>query len=58
MKINFYGIDQTLAIRCTLKIISDSKVKELIRGLIALTKYYTELHGEAPSYTEKNGQDY
>jgi DNA-binding transcriptional regulator GbsR (MarR family) len=52
MKTYFYGNDNELSIYYSLKLIADSKTKEILGGKGFLAKYYTELHREAQSFTE------
>ena len=54
MKTYFYENDNELTIHYSLKLIANSKAKEIMGGMGVLKKYYTEFHREARSYTEKN----
>ncbi len=54
LKTYFYGNDNELTIHYSLKLIANSKAKEIMGGRHVLKKYYTELHREAQSFTENN----
>jgi hypothetical protein len=51
IKTYYYGNDNELTINYSLRLIADSKAKEILGGYYHL-KYYTELHRETRSYTE------
>jgi len=54
LKTYFYGNNKELTINYSLRLIIDSEAKEILGGMGVINIFYTELHREAQSVTEKN----